>query len=50
MKTIKKQIEEIIDRPINDDPNKEDQIKIKRLEDIVIKLAQQIDILIDIQR
>jgi len=50
MKTIKKQIEEIIDRPINGHPNRENQIKIKKLEDIVIKLAQQIDILIDMQK
>ena len=49
MKTIKKQVEEIIYEEINGHPSREDQIKIQRLEKIVIKLAQQIDNLIYMQ-
>jgi len=47
MKTIKKQIEEQINAPIHGHPSREEEQKIKRLEDIVLKLAQQIDNLIN---
>jgi hypothetical protein len=46
MKTIEKQVEEIIHAPIYGHPSNEDSEKIERLEHIVIKLAEQIDILI----
>lgn len=45
MKTIKKQVEEKLNTPIIGHPSREEQLKIERLEWIVIKLAEQIDIL-----
>ena len=45
MKTIKKQVEEKLNTEIFGHPSREDQIRIKRLEEIVLKLAEQIDIL-----
>lgn len=43
MRSIKEQILEILTAPINGHPSREEQIKIGRLEDIVIQLADQID-------
>jgi hypothetical protein len=45
MKTIKKQVEEKLNAEIFGHPSREDQIRIQRLEEIVLKLAEQIDIL-----
>ena len=43
MKTVKKQIEEIMDIPFNGHPSRESEDRIKKLERIVLKLAQQVD-------
>jgi hypothetical protein len=45
MKTIKKQIEEKLHSELFGHPSREEQMRIERLEEIVIKLAEQIDIL-----
>ncbi len=45
MKTIKKQVEESLKEELFSLPNREALDKIARLERIVIKLAEQIDIL-----
>ena len=46
MKTIKKQVEEKLRLELLGHPGREDQMRIDRLEEIVLKLAEQIDILI----
>ena len=43
MKTIKKQVEEIISNDFYGHSSREDEDKIKKLERIVLLLAQQID-------
>ena len=43
MKTIKKQVEEIINQDFTRHPSREDEDRIERLETICLKLAQQID-------
>lgn len=45
MKTIKKQVEEKINAPMSGFSGFDEKIRIQRLEEIVIKLAEQIDIL-----
>ena len=46
MKTIKKQVEEKLRAEIFGHPGREEQMRINRLEEIVLKLAEQIDNLI----
>lgn len=46
MKTVKKQVEEMLNEPFSGHPSREEEAKIRKLEVIVLKLAQQIDILI----
>lgn len=50
MKSIKRQIEEKLREEIIGHPSREDQLKIERLEWIVLKLAEQIDILHEFKR
>ncbi len=42
MKTIKKQVEEIFNKPISCHPSREDEIRFK---EAILLLAQQIDVL-----
>ena len=50
MKTIKKQCEEQLRMPFNGHPSRQEEHKIKILEDLILKLAQQIDNLIQYTR
>ena len=43
MKTVKKQCEEILAIPFRGDPINEQKDRIRTLENLVLKLAQQID-------
>jgi hypothetical protein len=43
METIKKQVEKELSQQVLGHPSREDQLRIDRLERIVLKLAQQID-------
>ena len=49
MTTVKKQVIEIIDAELFGHPSREDQMKIERLEQIVLMLAEKIDVLIELQ-
>jgi len=46
MKTVKKQVQEILDKEFTGHPSREDEDNIDKLRQIVLILAQQIDNLI----
>ena len=50
MKTMKKQCEDQLRMPFNGHPSREEEHRIQILENLVLKLAQQIDILIQYTR
>ena len=43
MKTVKKQCEEIINRPVTGHPSRIEEERLRRLEELILKLAQKID-------